>query len=200
MPLLKAGSPKACCQGLCPAVSFLRWRLHNLSQQRDMVLGHPHDEKIFCYVQMEFPMFQFVLIASCLVTVHHWKEPDSVLFAAPLGYLYKSITLECLFSRLNIPILLASPHMRDALVLSSSSWPFTELTSVCPCHSYAGESRARPITSDTGSSRLRINPLNLMAVSFLLPSPRDCRLSLLQTCIAGSWPVWHPPALAGPSL
>lgn len=47
------------------------WRLYNLSGQ---VLHHSHIKNVFPAVQRGPPVFQFVPIASDLVTRHHWKR------------------------------------------------------------------------------------------------------------------------------
>lgn len=53
-----------------------KWRLHHHSGQPVPALGQPHSGKEFSDIQMEPPVFQFVPIASCLVTGSHRKEPD----------------------------------------------------------------------------------------------------------------------------
>ena len=54
--------------------------MHNLPGQSVPVLSHLHSEKMFPDIQMELLVFQFVLIASGPVTVHHWEESGSILF------------------------------------------------------------------------------------------------------------------------
>jgi len=67
------------------AFEYLKgWRHHNLSGQPAPVLGHPHNKKVFSGVQREATVFQYVPIVSCPVPGHHWKKPDSVLFAPSL--------------------------------------------------------------------------------------------------------------------
>ena len=51
-----------------------RRRLHNLPGQPVPVLCHPQSEEVLPQVQTELPMLQFVPVAPCLVTGHHWKE------------------------------------------------------------------------------------------------------------------------------
>jgi len=84
--LLKKGHLKPVAQDhVQMAFEYLQgWRLHNISGQPVPVLGHPHSEKVFPDVQRQPPVFQFVPVASCLVTRHHWKESGSVLFALSL--------------------------------------------------------------------------------------------------------------------
>ena len=48
-------------------------RLHNLSGQRVPVLHHPHRKEVLPDVQRESPVFQFVPIASNLVSGQRWK-------------------------------------------------------------------------------------------------------------------------------
>lgn len=52
---------------------------HNLSRKPIQFLIYLHS-KMFPDVQTESPVFQCMLITSCLVIEHNWKEPDSVLF------------------------------------------------------------------------------------------------------------------------
>ena len=56
-----------------------RRRLHNLPGQPVPVLRHPLREEALPHVQMELPVPQFVPIAPCPVTGHHWKELGPIL-------------------------------------------------------------------------------------------------------------------------
>jgi len=85
-PPAQAGPPRPFVQD-CVQVAFeylQGQRLHNLPGQPVPALCHPHSKKVFPDSQREPPLFQFVPIASCPVTGHHWKEPDSMLFSPPL--------------------------------------------------------------------------------------------------------------------
>ena len=61
-----------------------RKRLHNLPGQPVPVLRHPHREEVLPHVQVELPMLQFVPIAPCPVTGHHWKEFGPILLTPTL--------------------------------------------------------------------------------------------------------------------
>ena len=75
--LLKQGHTEQAAQDrVQTAFEYLQGqRLHSLWAQPAPVLGHPHCENVFTDVQTVPPVFQFVLMASCPVTGHHWKEP-----------------------------------------------------------------------------------------------------------------------------
>jgi len=81
------------------------WKLHNLSGQSMPVLDHPHNKRVFPYIQMNPLRFQFVPVASGPATGHHWREPGCVSFALPLQIFVcvDKIHLSLLFSRLNSP-------------------------------------------------------------------------------------------------
>lgn len=72
----KAGCPEPCPNsfGRSP-----RRRPHSLSVQAVPVLHHAQHRRASC-VQAESPVLQFVPIASCPGTGHHWQESGSVLF------------------------------------------------------------------------------------------------------------------------
>ena len=61
-----------------------RRRLHNLPGQPVPVLRHPQREEVLPQVQTELPVLQFVPIAPCPVTGHHWKESGPVLLTPTL--------------------------------------------------------------------------------------------------------------------
>ena len=56
-----------------------RRRIHNLPGQPVPGLCHPQSQEVLLHVQVEFPMFQFVPVAPCPVTGHHWKESGPIL-------------------------------------------------------------------------------------------------------------------------
>lgn len=63
------------------------WRHHNLSEQPSPAFAHLHnlERKKVLSVQIEFPIFQLVPIASCPVSGHYWGKPGSI-FLAPACY------------------------------------------------------------------------------------------------------------------
>ena len=73
--------PKQAAQDLVQAgLEYLqRRRLHNLSGKPVPVLCHPQREEALPHVQTELPVPQFVPIAPCPVTGHHWKELGPIL-------------------------------------------------------------------------------------------------------------------------
>jgi len=90
------------------------------------------------------PIFQFVSIASGLVTGHHWKEPGSGFFAPSLQLfmdIYKILPEPSLLQaeqpQFPQPFLIG----RGVPVPSPSLWPFAGLSPVCPCLSRTGEPR-----------------------------------------------------------
>ena len=91
------------------------WRLHHLSGQSVPVLRHPHSEKVLTNVQSEPPVFQFVPLASCPGTGHHWEEPVSVLLLSSFMYVLYP-TLSRLFSRLESQ--LPQPFLRGGMLQS----------------------------------------------------------------------------------
>jgi len=54
-------------------------RMHSISGQPVPVLCHPQSEEVFPHVQLELPMLQFVPVAPCPVSGHHWKESGPIL-------------------------------------------------------------------------------------------------------------------------
>ena len=81
-PLPKQGHLQQAVQDRVQAgLEYLqRRRLHNLPGQPVLVLCHPQREEVLPHVQMELPMLQFVPIAPCPVSGHHWKESGPILF------------------------------------------------------------------------------------------------------------------------
>ena len=79
-------------------------------------LTSSHSKKVLFYCKMKFPVFQFVPIASCPVTGHHWEESDSVFFSPPIRCLYTCIRPPWAFFApcWTVPALSASPRMTDA--------------------------------------------------------------------------------------
>lgn len=59
-------------------------RLHHLNGQPVPVLDCPHHENIFLYVQSKQRLLQFLPIASCPPTMHHYKKPSSIFLVSPL--------------------------------------------------------------------------------------------------------------------
>ena len=101
-----AGSARAACPGQCPGC-FGRSprRLHNLSGQPVPVLHHPHSTEVLPGVLKEPPILQFVPIAPCPGTGHHWKESDFILIVPSLQVFVgiDEISVSILFSALNRP-------------------------------------------------------------------------------------------------
>jgi len=59
-------------------------RLHNLPGQPGPALHHPQREEVLSHVQTELPVLQFVPVAPCPVTGHHWKESVPILLTPTL--------------------------------------------------------------------------------------------------------------------
>ena len=66
-------------------------RVLNISRHGDstaslgsLFLSHPHSKEGFPRVQTELPVLQFVPVAPCPVTGHHWKESGPVLLTPTL--------------------------------------------------------------------------------------------------------------------
>ena len=70
-----------------------RRRLHNLPGQPVPVLRHPQREEVLPHVQTELPVPQFVTIAPCPVTGHHWKELGPNIYNSGGVGLYTSVML-----------------------------------------------------------------------------------------------------------
>ena len=99
-PPAKAGSPKAGCKGPCPGGFWMSpERIHNPPGQPVPVLSHPQSEEVLPAVQMELPMLQFVPVAPCPVTEHHWKESSNytLMLAVPCFYLFGRIMETSIF-------------------------------------------------------------------------------------------------------
>jgi len=84
--LPKQGHLQQAAQDLAQAaLEYLqRRRLHNLPGQTVPVLCHPQREEVLPHVQMELPVLQFVPIAPCPVSGHHWKEFGPILLTPTL--------------------------------------------------------------------------------------------------------------------
>ena len=82
-----------------------RRRLHSLPGQPGPGLRHPQREEVLPPVQLELPLLQFVPVAPCPVTGHHWKESGPILLTLPRRYLeaFLRSPLSLLFSRLKKP-------------------------------------------------------------------------------------------------
>ena len=85
-PVPKQGHLEQIAQDLVQAgLEYLqRRRIHNLSGQPVPVLRHPQREEVPPHVQTELPVPQFVPIAPCPVTGHHWKELGPILLTPTL--------------------------------------------------------------------------------------------------------------------
>lgn len=55
---------------------------HNLSGLPVPELWHPQSKEVFLHVQVELRIFQFVHIAPCPVTGHHWKESGPIFLTS----------------------------------------------------------------------------------------------------------------------
>ena len=78
--LPKQGHLQQAAQDLVQAgLEYLqRRRLHSLPGQPVPVLRHPQREEVLPHVQTELPVLQFVPIAPCPATGHHWKESGPI--------------------------------------------------------------------------------------------------------------------------
>ena len=85
-PLPKQGHLEQAAQDLVQAgLEYLqRRRLHNLPGQPVPGLRHPQSEEVLPHVHTELPMLQFVPIAPCPVSGHHWKESGPILLTPTL--------------------------------------------------------------------------------------------------------------------
>lgn len=117
-PLLKQCHLEQVAQGSVQlSFEYLhRWRLHNLPGQPVSAFNHSHNRKLFSYVQVGFPFFQFVHFALCLVTGitgTSWWSPSSLLLhhvskdmdQLSLGFFWfrlSSFSSPCLYSRCSI--------------------------------------------------------------------------------------------------
>ena len=61
-----------------------RRRCHNIPGQPVPGLRHPQREEVLPRVQLELPLLQFVPVAPCPVTGHHWKELGPILLTPTL--------------------------------------------------------------------------------------------------------------------
>ena len=80
-PRPKQGHLQQAAQDLVQAgLEYLqRRRIYNLPGQPVPVLRHPQSEEVLPHVQTELPVPQFVPIAPCPVTGHHWTESGPIL-------------------------------------------------------------------------------------------------------------------------
>jgi len=87
--LPKQGHLQQAAQDLVQAgLAYLqRRRLHNLPGQPVPVLRHPQSEEVLPHLQIELPLLQFVPVAPCPVTGHHWKEFGPILLTLSLKIL-----------------------------------------------------------------------------------------------------------------
>lgn len=118
---VQAGPPRASFPDQAQAAFEYLWggRLRFPSGHPVPVLSYSHS-KSCPYIQMELPLFQFLPFASCPVTGHHWKHPDSI-FLAPSLQVFLCIgkfPLSLHFSRLNS--LLNVPKNRESATFLGS--------------------------------------------------------------------------------
>ena len=94
--LPKQGHLQQAAQDLVQAgLEYLqRRRLHSLPGQPVPELRHPQREEILPHVQMELPVPQFVPIAPCPVTGHHWKELGPILLTPTLQIWVSSLEFQ----------------------------------------------------------------------------------------------------------
>jgi len=88
-PLLKQGRLQQAAEDLVQAgLEYLqRRRLHSLPGQPGPGLHRPQREEILPHVHLELPLLQFVPVAPCPVTGHHWKEkPTEMLPVETSGW------------------------------------------------------------------------------------------------------------------
>ena len=91
-PPAQEGAPRASCLGPHPGGFWTSPRRETAQAVQPVpVLCHLHSEKVFPDVQINPLMFQFVTIASSLVTGHHRKELVSIFYAASFRCLYTPI-------------------------------------------------------------------------------------------------------------
>lgn len=82
-------------------------------------------------------VFHLVPTVSCLFTGHHQEEYNCLFysfFVTPISWLYGIVKIppSCLQAKPS-QLLSASPHLSDASISWSASWPFTGPPTVCPC-------------------------------------------------------------------
>ena len=84
--LPKQGHLQQAAQDLVQAgLEYLqRRRLHSLPGQPGPGLCHPQREEVLPHVQLKLPLLQFVPVAHCPVTGHHWKELGPILLTPTL--------------------------------------------------------------------------------------------------------------------
>jgi len=106
-------------------------RLYNLSDKPLSVVSQPNSKKVFPDVQREPPVFQFMPIASCPVSGHHWKERGCILFVP--RYLQvcmyvddvpsePSLSSHCKYCWLVLPRSGLSREQKHKEVLSGCKW------------------------------------------------------------------------------
>lgn len=59
----------------------------SLSWQSVSVLGHPHSKEALPHIQLEFPVHQFLSVASCLIAWQHQAQPGNILLVPSLQIL-----------------------------------------------------------------------------------------------------------------
>ena len=89
IPLPKQGHLEQATQDLVQAgFEYLqRRRIRNLPGQPVPGLRHPQGEEVLPCVQLKLPVLQFVPIAPCPVTGHHWQEFGPILLTPTLQML-----------------------------------------------------------------------------------------------------------------
>lgn len=95
-------------------------------------------DKVFPDFQRESPMFQYVSIASFPLTGHHWKEPNTLLFAPSLWVFADigKIPLSLLFPGWTVPALSLS---KDVPVSYLSLKHSAAVFPIYPCLSHTEE-------------------------------------------------------------
>lgn len=124
---------------------------HNMYRKTGPVLSHPHNKKVYPDVQVEPPLSQCVPIGSGSVPGHQWNYPGSTLFPPSLQVftaidkvLSEPPLLQVEQSQFCQPFLLCEG-------LSPSWWPFSGLSPVALCLSWAKDPRTGPSIPDGDS-------------------------------------------------
>lgn len=174
-PLLQQGHPEQGVQAHTQVVAEgLQWGDSTASRQPVPVLWHPHSTEVLL-VFWGHLLFQFMPIASCPQTRHHWKDMAPSSLCLPFRYFYRWMRSPCAYSSL-VPALSASPHRKGAPVPQSSVWPFMTNFPTYTVFSCTGEHRtvhsaagvASPVMS---RERGRNTSLNLLTTHCLIQNP-----------------------------
>lgn len=161
--------------GQCWGFEDLQGRDTTASGQLVWVVCHQHSIEVLPDMLMEPPLFQFVPVASCPGTEHHWKESSSILLVSFFQIVAELVEICPLLTSSSpdctVPALSAFPHEEDFSFITFVVLHWTQ-SPVAPSFRCTKEPRTVYSNSRGGLSsteeRGSITSLDLLAMLLLL--------------------------------